>query len=310
MNFVRKHKTLSVIVLIASSVFLMVSLAYGRYIKNIINNYLLETKSFYFNSSVLGINGKNYSIVNWDGVNSYPLTIDVNNHKNDLRHTDVDIPYTIYKNCPATVECTLSKTEGIIYKDDEFDSYILTVTPLVNFHEGDTVTVTTSVESTSPYHKTMSATYTIGVERSDFSYNIEDHVNDKFLTLNLINSIPYYQVQEAFGDYSVNDHVSLDEYSQLTDIEKNKCFSAIVTVEYDPHDLLVDMTSSLYLKRLNTNYQEITIGGFQYVKKFSFKVNASSSNAIIFYKDDVTENYTYPIVNDTSAITVSVITAS
>ena len=310
MNFVRRHKTVSIIVLVVSSIFLIVSLAYGRYIKNIINNYLLETKSFYFNSSVLGVNGKNYSIVNWDGVNTYPLTIDVNNKKNELRHTDVDIPYTITKTCPTTVECTLSKTSGIIRKDDMTDSYVLNVTPLQNFHEGDTVTVTTTVESSSPYHKTMSATYTIGVAKSDFSYNIVDHANDKFLTLNLVNSIPYYQVQEAFGDYGVNDHVSLDEYSNLTTAEKNKCFSAIVTVEYDPHDLLVDMTNSLYLRHLSTNYQEVAIGGFMYVTRFSFKVNASSSNAIIFYKDDVTENYTYPITNSTSAITVSVITAN
>ena len=66
------------------------------------------------------------------------------------------------------------------------------------------------------------------------------------------------------------------------------------------------MTNSLYLKRLNTNYQEQTIGGFQYVSQFSFKVNASSSNSIIFYKDDITQNYTYPIVNNSSIIQVSV----
>ena len=66
------------------------------------------------------------------------------------------------------------------------------------------------------------------------------------------------------------------------------------------------MTNDLYLHRLNTNYQEQTINGHQYVSKFSFKVNASSSSEIIFYKDDITQNYTYPIVNPTSVIQVSV----
>ena len=70
------------------------------------------------------------------------------------------------------------------------------------------------------------------------------------------------------------------------------------------------MTDKLFLSRLNTNYEEQTIGGFQYVKKFSFKVNASSSNSILFYKNDVTQNYTYPIVNNSSIITVSVISAN
>ena len=60
-----------------------------------INHYLLETKGFYFNSSILNVNGKNYLINNWDGVNNYPLTIDLNNRKSSLKKTDVDIAYEI-----------------------------------------------------------------------------------------------------------------------------------------------------------------------------------------------------------------------
>ena len=104
--------------------------------------------------------------------------------------------------------------------------------------------------------------------------------------------------------------ISLDDYNALSDADRANCFSAIVTVSYDPTVLFVDMTDKLFLSRLNTNYEEQTIGGFQYVKKFSFKVNASSSNSILFYKNDVTQNYTYPIVNSTSIITVSVISAN
>ena len=66
------------------------------------------------------------------------------------------------------------------------------------------------------------------------------------------------------------------------------------------------MTNDFYRKHLSTNYQEQTINGHQYVSKFSFKVNASSSSEIIFYKDDITEDYTYPITNQTSVIQVSV----
>ena len=156
----------------------------------------------------------------------------------------------------------------------------------------------------------MSASYTIGVEKSDFSYDIVDSVNSKFLTINFTNSITYYQVNEAFGSYSVGDQIGLDDYNALQDSEKDKCFSAIITVEYDPHKLLVDMTNDLYLNRLSTNYQELTINGYSYVSKFSFKVPASSNSSIIFYKDDITKNYTYPIVNDTSIIDVSVVKAN
>ena len=53
--------------------------------------YILETKNFYFNSSILNIRGKNYSIMNWDGVNAYTLTIDLNNYKTDEIYTTSDI---------------------------------------------------------------------------------------------------------------------------------------------------------------------------------------------------------------------------
>ena len=310
MNFIRKHKIISVIVLFVLILFLFVGIVFGRYIRNIINDYILETKGFYFNSSILNVNGKNYLINNWDGVNSYTLTIDLNNRKSSDRYTTTDIEYTISVNCPSSVSCTLSKSSGILHPEDETDSYQIVVTPLQNFYEGDEVTVSTSVSSSRPYEKTMSATYTIGIEKSDFSYNIEDNVNSKYLVINFLNAISYYQVEEAFGSYSVGDQIGLEDYQNLTEAEKNKCFSAIVTVTYDPHKVLVDMTNKLYLHRLSSNYQEVTIGGFQYVSKFSFKVNASSSSSIIFYKDDITKNYTYPIVNNDSIITVSVVKAN
>ena len=310
MKYIRKHKKISIIVLIALIIFLTITVTFGRYIKNIVNNFILETKAFYFNSSILSINGKNYSIVNWDGVNSYTLNIDLNNRKNDERYTKTDIVYSISVDCPNTVQCSLSKNTGTIHPEDSSDSYVITVSPRQNFYEGDTVVVRTEVESSLPYRKKMSASYTIGVEKSDFSYDIVDSVNSKYLTINFTNSITYYQVSEAFGSYSVGDQISLEDFNSLQDSEKAKCFSAIITVEYDPHKLLVDMTNSLYLNHLSTDYQEITINGYAYVSKFSFKVPASSNSSIIFYKDDITKNYTYPIVNDTSIIDVSVVKAN
>ena len=311
MKFIREHQTASKIVVASLFIFLFVSFTFGRYIKNILNSYILETKGFYFNSTILAVNGKNYSINNWDGVNSYPLTIDINNRKNSERYTKTDITYEITYNCPSSVTCTLSKTEGVLHPNDQTDNYSLVVTPNQNFYEGDQAVVTTTVTSTSPYVKTMSATYTIGVLKSNFSYDIVDSVNSKFLTINFTNSISYYQVSEAFSTYNVGDQVSVDVYNNLSQTDKDKCFSSIVTVEYDPNLLLVDMTNNLFLRRLNTNYEEITLAdGFNYVKKFSFKVNASSSNSIIFYKDDVSKNYTYPVVNPNSIIRVSVISAN
>lgn len=306
MGFIRKHKKASIVLLIALIIFVVIATVFGRYIRNIIHNYILETRAFYFNSSILNINGKSYSITNWDGVNSYPLTIDLNNKKTDDVYTTTDITYTVSVDCPSTVICTLSKTSGVIHPLDETDSYQIVVTPVQRFGENDTVTLTTSVSSTAPYHKTMSATYTIGVETSDFGYEIVDSVNAKYLTINFKNAVPFYKVSEAFGSYAVDDIVSLDDYTLLDPVDQAKCYSAIVSVRYNPRDLFVDMSNKYFINRLSSNYYEETIDGSQWVSGFSFKVNASSSSAINFYKNDITENYTYPIVNDTSAIQVSV----
>ena len=201
MKFIREHRLASMIVLILLLVFFLTAVVFGRYIKNIVNEFILETKAFYFNSSILAVNGKNFSITNWDGVNSYPLTIDLNNRKSDTRYTTTDIAYNIYVNCPSTVTCTLSDTEGVLHPQDTSDTYTITVTPLQNFYEGDSVVVNTWVVSSSPYQKTMSATYTIGVEKSDFSYEIVDSVNSKYLLINFTNAISYYEVETAFGNF-------------------------------------------------------------------------------------------------------------
>jgi len=306
MKFIRKHKKISLFVLIFLLAFLVTTLAFGRYIYNSVNNFILETKGFYFNSSVLKSNDKVYSINNWDGVNSYPFTIDVNNRKNDEIYTNADISYNIYYECDSTVVCTLSKTSSILYKDDHTDSYVINVTPRTTFAAGDVVTIRTWVESVSPYKKQLSATYKLGIQKANFSYDIEDSENAKFLTLNLTNAITYYVVEEAFSGHSVNSQVSAEEYASLSASDQAKCYSAKVTLSFDPNVVLLDMTSDTYHNKLSTNYHETTINGYNYVDRYSFKVDASSNSKIIFYKKDITEDYTYPIVNNSSIITVDV----
>ena len=305
MEFIRKHKKLSTITLIILVGVLILGFAYGKYFLNIINNYILESKRFYFNSSVLTVNNKHYQINNWDGVSNYPITIDLNNRKTEDIYTTTDITYDISVNCPDTVICTLSKQSGVIHPEDEMDSYEIDITPLQRFEEDDVLHFSTSVESNSPYKKTMSASYTLGVQRSNFSYDIQDSANAIYLTINFTNAISFYEVSEAFTDHPVGSTVSVDEYQTLSPENQARCFSAIVTVQYNPSVLFVDMTNKNYLNRLPTGYQEQTIGGYQWVSKFSFKMSASSSSTILFYKNDVSQNYGYPIPNNNSIIQVS-----
>lgn len=310
MNIIRENKQISIIILISLFIFLAISITFGRYIYNAVHDFILETKGFYFNSSVLKKNNKTYNINNWDGVNSYEFTIDLNNKKTNDIYTTADISYEAYVSCENTVTCKLSKQTGIIYENAHTDSYIITVTPKKAFQAGETVRINTSVISKSPYTKTISATYILGVQKPKFSYYIEDSTNAKFLTLNLTNSIGYYKVQTPFLNYNVGDEISIDTYNNLTLENKKKCFSAIVTLTFDPRKVLLDMTNDTYLDKLPTNYQETYINGYRYVKKYSFKIDASSNTKIIFYKETLSNNYTYPIVNNSSIINVDVVTVS
>lgn len=261
----------------------------GRYIYNAINNYILNSKEFYFESSVLADDTPVYSIVNWDGVNSYTLNIDVNGKKNELVSTSVDIEYDIDIECPSSVICSLSKETGVIYAEKKTDSYTITVTPVDNFYEGDTVTISTSATSKYPYTKKISAKYIIGVENYGFSYNVIDSIGSKIMTLDLTNAKPYYVVKEAFDDYEIGDQISLSDYNSLADENKSKCISTQVTITFDPNVILLDVTSKAYLNRVAAT--TTTINDYSYVNSITLNIDASSNEEIIFYKNDISKDY-------------------
>lgn len=305
MQYVREHRKLSIVILISLSLLLLFGLTYAKYVYRIVDNYILETKGFYFNSSVMSINNKNHSINNWDGVNSYTLMIDVSSKKNDFKYTTADVNYDIKVECPNTVNCMLSKESGIIYEDKKTDSFQLTVLPNRTFAEGEEVSVKVVATSNSPYTKELSATYHIGVEKSNFTYSIEDSTNSKYLVLNVTNSIAYYEVEEAFDSYAVGDIISFDDYSNLSDSNKEKCFSAKVTLTFPVDILALDMTAKSYLHMIpNTEVDTTLSDNYKYVKSYTFKLDATATEKILFYKDDIKKDYTYPIVNDSSIITV------
>lgn len=289
-----KNKKLVIFIVALFIVLLTLGPTLARFVYDMYSNHILETKGFYFNSSVMTSLGSNHSINNWDGVNAYQLTIDVNNRKNEYIYTETDIAYDISVECSDNIRCVLSKTSGVIYKESHTDSYTITIYPVGNFSNNQTATITTEATSSSPFVKTLSTTYNVSIEKSKFSYNIDDTAGNKYFVLELTNAITYYKVIEAFNTYAVGDNISIEEYTSLSDENKKKCLSARITLEFDPNDILLDMTDSTYLKRLNEDFQTVKINNYDYVKKFAFTMDASSTTKIIFYKNDSSKDYTYP----------------
>ena len=296
-NLSKKQKLLISIIAVFVISFTLI-ITFGRYIYNYYNNYILESKGFYFNSTVMSINGTKHSINNWDGVNPYPLTIDVNNKKNDLLWTESDITYDITVECSENIRCVLNKTTGIIRENDHADSYTITIYPNGNFSGTDKGVVTTKAKSTYPFVKELSTTYNIGVETSSFSYKITDSPGSKYLILELTNSFTYYKVVTAFGSYSVGDNISIDQYNALTEAQRKNCLSARVKLDFDPNDVLLDMTDLTYSNRIANSQTTEKINNYNYINGFGFIMEAASNTKIVFYKTDTTKDYTYPSNNN------------
>jgi len=298
----KKQKLLLLIVAVFVVSFTLV-ITFGRYIYNFYNNYVLESQGFYFNSSVMSMNGTKHSINNWDGVNAYPITIDVNNKKNDLLWTVSDINYDITIECSDNIRCVLSKTTGTIRTNDHSDSYTITIYPNGNFSSNDKGVVKTTAKSTFPFVKELSTTYNIGVETSSFSYKINDSPGSKFLILELTNSFTYYKVINAFGNHKVGDNISIDDYYTLSESERKNCLSARVKLSFDPNVILLDMTDLTYSNKDANSETTEKVNNYNYVNGFSFIMEAASNTKILFYKKDTTKDYTYPS-NNTSIISV------
>lgn len=304
-HFFKKKKRL-IILSAVLLVLLTLGITFGRYIYQQGYNYILESQGFYFNSTLMSMEESHHSINNWDGVNAYPLTISVNNRKNDLIYTKSDIKYDITVSCSSNIRCVLSKTSGTILSENHVDSYVITIYPNGQFVRNQTAEVTTTATSSYPYVKKLSATYHISVQTSRFSYAIIDSPGSKYLTLDLTNSFTYYRAREAFGSYQKGDNISLDDYALLSDEDKKKCFSAIVTLSFDPNIILLDMTDRTYLNRIPDSENLQLINNHQFVDKFAFNMEANTGNRIVFYKKDSSQNYAYPGTSP-SIITVDVI---
>ena len=309
MEFFRKHRKFSTFVMSILIIFLILSVVFARYIYNIINNYILETKHMYFYSSVLDVNGKNFSIQNWDGFEPYHFTVDLRNYKNDDRRSDVDIPYTISITCDDTkVTCTTTKGSGAtLAHTTDSDSFIVDVVPKqgVTLTEDDVIKVTTTVTTTSPYKKVIYGSYNIGIEKANFSYSVEDSAGSLYAKLILKNTLSVYEVKTAFtqggNTYNVGDKVTADVYETLSDANKANCFSAIVTISFDTSKIKVDVTNHYYLTRLTNNGYTTSTDANGFINGFSFKMGPSSTSELLFFKDDVSQNYN----NSTTLITVT-----
>ena len=286
---------------------LPIGYTFARYAYTEIKTYFLKTRKFYFNCDKLSERGSVIEMTNWSGVGQYSITFNLNSYSNSLLSSDEDINYNIQYTCSNNVVCSIenNKTNGTITTQTKTDSFtiVITVPTETTLHDKDRVELHVTASSTSPYEKTLVGTFRLVVGYYGLSHEIEDSRNNPYLNVRITNTLDYYVVREAFSGYAVNNQIDIPTYQALSNNNKEKCASAIVTLTFDPTKILLDMTSQEYQEAESVVKQ--TINNHEYIKSISFKIDVLSSKQIKFYKIDTTKDYTYPNNNNNSIVNVS-----
>ena len=257
---------------------------FGRYIYNSAREAYFVAQQFYFSSDILTVNGSNYQYENWGGTGTYAIEFELYSYLNSISKLDYALGYT--------VTCTTSDTDKIrigINSDDVGAPTTITdsipvsthtskvgifVTPITEIAKNDSVKIQVTASTSVPYQKTISCEFTLkAVTQGENTYLIEDVANRDYAILSLT---------------CVNNS------------------GAQVTLEFDPSKLRIDMNDEVYVNRIVAQDVTSTIDGKTYVKKIVFNIDAETTKNVKFYKVDKTKNYTYPGVQATSPINVTI----
>ena len=281
-------------VLIANTI-VLVSI-FGRYVVNKTKGHFERTKAFFFYSDKLEEENPYYQIDNWSGVDDYTITINMNSYQNNLLNIDYNIEYQVSYTCSDNVICQLTPGPYIIDSTTNKDSFNVIVTPNRTLRNGETAYVEITATTSTPYEATLKGRFTLKVGKEQLTYTIEDVANRPYLEVNITNTLSYYIIKEAFGNYNVGNQITRDVYLSLTKDEQDKCYSQMINIAFDPTKILLDMTDNAYVNGVSSTTKTID-------RQNKFKIDALSSKKVRFYKVDETKDYTYPIVNTEPIIT-------
>ena len=295
-------KQILIILLILLSAISFVAIL-GRYVTNSAKDFFSRSKEFYFYSDKLSKDTSIFQIDNWTGVDPYTFTIDMNSRKNKIEAATYDIGYKIKYTCTPNAICQLSKTEGIISANTNSDLFYLTITPNTQLETGDKVTVEVEATSTSDYTKTIKGRFTLVVGKEKLTYSIDDRANSPYMTLSITNTISYYIVKENFANHTIGEKIDIDNYKKLSEADKKKCYSRMVTIDFNPNEILLDITNENIGKA--TNLKKKIINGKTYINGLTIEMEPISSTELRFYKIDSTKDYTYPNNMNTSIVKVT-----
>ncbi|MDD3187241.1 MAG: hypothetical protein PHD02_02060 [Bacilli bacterium] len=281
-----KTKINILILLIVSLLFTM-TFSYAKYASNLVKDYYLKSKGFYFYSDYLDIIPVNNSNNAWD---YEAISFNIRNNLNDSVASDYDISYTascsiegvsetdvvcnmynsstdIYNGIISSVKACINETSdlvdvssyteeecnngGYLYKSIKNEVNLYFDIDLVNQSYIITdLIVDVDVVSTSPYSKTISGKFYIHKD------------NDQLIVVNM-------------NDYSNYDRLNLYNSS-----DTSKC----IQVSWNTSKFLIDNPYSDFPNYLtDTN---------NYINEFKIMLEANTSISYVFYKNSFSSTYT------------------
>ena len=244
----KRYKLILIVVLIGFCLgFFLTTLA--RYSSSNVWNYYLESQGFYFSSDNLSNNQSNVDTF-WDGGSVHFNLKNFSNNNlissKDIAYQvsceviDSDIPCTLNGTESSTVNGVLSKSSRCVNEIDQIDVSSMNKTECevagytwenvsvtndlyfdIDSDEVTEVSVLITVNSTSPFRKTMSGIFNLS--KSDV------------VTGNI--------------DYSVNHYDSFDELIISNSYDSGKC----VSVSFDSSKRVIDLTSGINILSSDNN---------------------------------------------------------
>ena len=296
-------KNRNIIFIVAACCLFVLTVTYGRYIYNGIRNYYLSTKSFYFNSDKLSENGAFYQLDNWSGVDPVEIKFNMDSKKNNSLASTLNIEYSITIECSTNVTCTSTKNSGILMNGVNTDNFTVTMTPIGTLNNNEQIWLKVKTKATTPYQKELNGYFVINVGEIGLSYEIVDSAHSPYLDFNITNTLDYYKVYEAFDGHTVNQKIEISEYLALTS-NKEKCASSRITLTFDPTVFRLDMTNEAYSRMVRSTTSTLS-DGYAYLNSITFNMDALASASVRFFKLNTSQNYTYPFVTNSPAITFS-----
>ena len=255
-----KYKRRKLILIITISLILVsFTVSFGRYVIVNIHDLYLRTMKFYFQSDKLGATQKVFRIDNWPGLREYPITVELNSRKNYLEKTDYDIQYTVQVTDYSAqyISYSLDKTSGVVDTSDNSDTFNLTITPTGTLPVGALVYIEVEAKATNPYTKTLKGRFEFEVGKEEITFEISDQPGAPYMMVNVTNTI--------------------------------SAGTSLITFDFDPSQILLDLTNSNYLHKVSSNTTRIS--GYDYINKLLFNINSESSTSVRFYKQNVSADY-------------------